>query len=440
MTDPSRQPSGGTATETHSQIKQRTHKATTSQSTVTPPRRRRTTSSRSGRAVSIISTHTDLELCAFADLLSPSVGDMPTFLEDEDFGGAALDDLCDDYLDADINSIVRATAKTATRTHLLLEHEEPLSPPFDAHFPSPSSESEQEPSSDSSWSFPSTYSPTYFSLPRRGRLRARANTGVSTLTSDSDTPSLSSSTSFSSRSSATYSQPHSPATLKTPIDHVPCHPTIIEERSPVERSPRRLSQSSGSIIFAPIDVSSDVEKSTARMPKAIEPRSTKTRNVEHLRLNVPPIPTHFPPLSSPLPSLGKDLDPQPLPNRSTPTPSTRTVKLSLNRITSRSRQSSQSQGSSQSHESPPSISPTTSVVTKRDLKKEEAKEAKSRRAEAKRMKKAEEKARTERLAEELKERQRRKMLAQDSRSIRSHGARGRRWDEERSMYDGLGAF
>jgi len=431
MTDPSRQTSDRTATEPQ-HIKQRTHKATTSQSTVTPPRRRRTMSSRSGRAASIISTHTDLELCAFADLLSPSVGDLPTFPEDEDFSGVALDDLCDDYLDAEINSIVRAIAKTTTKSHLLLEHEEPLSPPFDAHFPSPNSESEQEPSSDSSWSFSPTYSPTYFSLPRRSRLRARSNTGVSVLTSDSDTPSLSSSTSFSSRSSATYSQPHSPATLKTPIDHaLPCHPTIIEERSPVERSPRRLSQSSGSIIFAPIDVSSDVEKSTARMPKAIDPRPTKTRNVEHLRLNVPPLPTHFPPLSSPLPSLGKDLDREPVPNRSTPTPSTRTVKTSLNKITSRSRQSSQSQAD------PPSISLTTSVVARRDTKKEEAKEAKSRRAEAKRMKKAEEKARTERLAEELKERRRRKMLEQDKRSIHSQGARGRRWDEERSMYDGL---
>ena len=421
------QTSGRTATESRSPIKQPTHKASTSQSTVTPPRRRRTMSSRP-RAVSIVSTYTDRELCAFADLLSPSFGDVPTFPDDEESGGVALDDLCDDYLDAEINSIVRAAANTTAQPHLLLEHEEPLSPPFDAHFPSPSSESEQEPSSDPSWSF----SPAYFSITRRGgRLRARSNTGVSITTSDSDTPSLTSSTSFSSRSSVTYSQPHSPATLKTPVDHTTssCHPTIIEERSPVERSPRRLSQSSGSIIFAPIDVSSDAEKPTARMPRAIEPRSTKTRN--NLRLNVPPPPTHFPALSSPLPSLGRDLDPSPAPNQRTPTPSTRTVKLSLTRLTSRPRQSSQSQVD---------LSPTTSVVTRvtsRNLKKEEAKEAKSRRAEAKRMKKAEEKARTERLAEELKERQRRKLLAQDKRSIHSHGVRNRQWDEELCMYDGL---
>lgn len=57
------------------------------------------------------------------------------------------------------------------------------------------------------------------------------------------------------------------------------------------------------------------------------------------------------------------------------------------------------------------------------------------------MKKAEEKARVERLAEELKERQRRKALARDRVSIhstRSAGRGGRRhWDDDIAMYEGL---
>ena len=58
------------------------------------------------------------------------------------------------------------------------------------------------------------------------------------------------------------------------------------------------------------------------------------------------------------------------------------------------------------------------------------------------MKKAEQKAKLERLAEELKERQRRKGLAPEKESVRSlgTGGRGRHWDAERAMYDGLGTF
>ncbi|KAI6114416.1 hypothetical protein F5141DRAFT_1187954 [Pisolithus sp. B1] len=391
--------------------KQSSHKATSSQSTLTPPRRRRTTSSRLLRVPSMVSIHTDLELCAVADLLSPSVDHTPSF-DERDFKGDALDDGCDDYLDADIDPLIHAIRNTSLRSHILLEHEEPLSPPFDAHFP---------------------YS-----------------TSGHSDASDSDTPSLSSSASYSSVSSVTYSQPCSPATLKTPVDHVPPHrPAVKGERSPVtdeERDTRRFSQSSGSIIFAPIDVPSDTEK-CARMPKAVEPRApTKTRNVEHLRLNVPPPPAHFP---SMVPFGG---GPESRPSISTwsrssnssestipTTTSNRTLKLSINKFVSpasRPRKSSVSQPTAE-----PSSSPT-SVIPSKDSKKEELKEIKSRKAEAKKMKKAEEKAKMERLAEELKERQRRKMLAMDRRSINSHksGGRSRRhWDDDRAMYDGLGA-
>ncbi|KAI6147103.1 hypothetical protein BKA82DRAFT_1004565 [Pisolithus tinctorius] len=433
---------------------QPSHKATSSQSTLTPPRRRRTMSSRRPRSPSIVSVHTDLELCAVADLLSPSVIHTPSS-DEQVFNEVALDDGCDDYLDADINPLVRAVRNTTFRSHILLEHEEPLSPPFDAGFPySISGQSESEQDSDDIYPLPR--SPAYCNLPNRARARARSNTGVSA--SDSDTPSLLSSTSFSSASSVTYSQPHSPATLKTPVDHVPLYqPTVREERSPVtdeERDARRLSQSSGSIIFAPIDVPSDPEK-FVRMPKAVEPRaSTKPRNVERLRLNVPPPPTHFFPTMSPvLPAGGGPESRAPLSTLSslsslsrssnssestTPTPSTRTLKLSLNKFVS---PASKPRKMSLSHQvAAESSSSPTSVATGKDSKNEDPKEIKSRKAEAKRMKKAEEKARMERLAEELKERQRRKMLAMDKRSIHSSGGRSRRhWDDDRAMYDGLGA-
>jgi len=51
------------------------------------------------------------------------------------------------------------------------------------------------------------------------------------------------------------------------------------------------------------------------------------------------------------------------------------------------------------------------------------------------MKKAEDKAKVERLAEELKERQRRKALAPDKGSVRSNGSGGR--PREIAMYGGL---
>jgi len=58
------------------------------------------------------------------------------------------------------------------------------------------------------------------------------------------------------------------------------------------------------------------------------------------------------------------------------------------------------------------------------------------------MKKAEQRAKVERLAEELKERKRRKTLAQDQDSVhsdRSGGRDGQRhWDTRIAMYDGLG--
>jgi hypothetical protein len=84
-----------------------------------------------------------------------------------------------------------------------------------------------------------------------------------------------------------------------------------------------------------------------------------------------------------------------------------------------------------------------SVSASQASKKQGTKEEKSHKAEADKMKKAEKKAKRLRLAEELKERERRKGLMQDKQSIHSNrsGGRGgrRNWDPDASLYGGLGA-
>ncbi|KIJ64645.1 hypothetical protein HYDPIDRAFT_71223, partial [Hydnomerulius pinastri MD-312] len=164
----------------------------------------------------------------------------------------------------------------------------------------------------------------------------------------------------------------------------------------------------------------------------------KNRNIEHLRVNVPPASVRFP-IISPSPSSTLDFG-SPMGSTFTPIASPRpSGKLSLNRIISPTSKMSKSAEPGVGWQS---TSPTASVLTSKTSKKEEAKEDKLRKAEAKKMKKAEQKAKVERLAEELKERQRRKALALDRQSIhsnRSSGRGGRRhWDADIAMYDGLG--
>ncbi|KIK93727.1 hypothetical protein PAXRUDRAFT_495840 [Paxillus rubicundulus Ve08.2h10] len=397
-------------------------------------------------ALSIVSAHTDFELCAVAELFSPSVSHACSFAEEQEAIGVALDDGCfDSYLDASTRPLIQHPGKAPVVPYLLLEDEEPLSPSHSSHFPSNHVSTHSEPWSEDKHLRSRTHSyssfPT-FHLPRRPRTRTQSSAGVST--SDSDTPSLSSSTtSFSSSRSQFYSSspPISPATLKTPVDHAPISLTIIEERptEDQEANGRRLSQSSGGIIFAPMGDSSPLEKFLLPL-KAPETRP-RNRNIEHLRVQVPPPSIRFP-IISPSPDSTIDFT-SPMGTTYTPVDGPRpSGKLSLNRIISPTSKISSYAESKMGWQS---SSPTPSIVVSKLSRKEEAKEEKLRKAEAKRMKKAEQKAKVERLAEELKERERRKLLALDKQSVHSNrsGVRGgggrRQWDSDIAMYNGLGA-
>lgn len=397
------------------------------------------------RPFSIVSAHTDFELCAVAELLSPAVSHARSVAEEQEVLGDALDDGLDDYLDASIKPCDQRQGNASIAPYLLLEREEPLSPLHPSYSvvgcPLTPSESEFESfSEDNQWhtslhpSFPT------FHLPRRVRASTQSSAGVSA--SDSDTPSLSSSTtSVSSSHSQSYSPPRSPATLKTPVDHIPPSHTLamIEERTMGDWVPfdRHVSQNPGSNVSASMELSSG-QDALVQPLRTMDTR-TKNRNIENLRVNVPPF-------SIPLPIVAHS--PSPTLDSSQPMSASRTVlpnprpnmsgKLSLTRIISPVSKTSKpcEPGSEIS-----STSPTTSFSTSKFSKKDDAKEEKIRKAEAKRMKKAEQKAKVERLAEELKERQRRKALAKDRGSIHSNrsGGRNRRhWDTDIAMYDGLG--
>ncbi|KAG1885049.1 hypothetical protein F4604DRAFT_1952096 [Suillus subluteus] len=459
------QNSAATATPTVSQITQASHKNTLSECTVTPRRR---SMAHHHRTFSIISAHTDFEICAVADLLSPAVSHPRSYAEEQERVGVAIDDV-DDFHDP--SNGVHTTGMAPVMPYLLLEHEEPLSPSFGSHSMTSStthSESDFDISSDdySGPYTPSIPSSPAFHLPRRTRTRSRASNGHVSA-SDSDTPSLSSSTtSISSNGSISQlystSPPTSPTTLKTPIDHPAVanqQLTIIEERTAEDRdiTGRRYSDS-GSIIFSP-------DYTTPSLRKPFITRTPDTRpkgrvfNVEHLRLNVqPPVTHHFPSIS-PAPSSTFDIG---SPTGSTFSPasaytsmtSPRPTKSSLNHLMSPSSLNHlMSPGPSNTKapsvlESAWSASPTASVVTSKTVRKEDSKAEKARKLEEKKRQKAEAKAeakaKVERLAEELKERQRRKVASVDRQSVHTHRSFGRvarrHWDDDIPMYNGLGAL
>lgn len=398
------------------------------------------------RSFSIISAHTDFEICAVAELLSPSVSHTRSYAEEQESIGVVVDDF-DDILDP--SNLSLAAGKALVTPYLLLEHEEPLSPLYGSQFTTNSSapsESDFDISSDDHYTA-STSSYPAFHLPRRARTRSRASNGHISA-SDSDTPSLSSSTtSFSSQSYST-SSPISPDTLQTPIDYPIAnqHLTIIEERvaEDQEFGGRHRSRGSGSNSFA----SAEYGAASPRKPFVSRTLDSRPKgrvfNVDHLRLNVPPLSMHhFPTLS---PSSTFDISPPTSATLSPSSPYSRTTKSSLNRFIPGGMKSSSKAASAL--ENGWSTSPTASVVTSRTVRKEEYKEEKARTAEEKRRKKAEakaeSKAKVQRLAEELKERQRRKAATLDRQSVHSHRSFGRptrrHWDDDIAMYDGLGAL
>jgi hypothetical protein len=449
------QNSAATATPTVSQITQASHKNTLSESTLTP--RKRSMAHHRNRTLSIISAHTDFEICAVADLLSPAVSNPRSYAEEQERVGIAIDDV-DDFLDP--NNGVHTAVKAPTMPYLLLEHEEPLSPSFASHFMTRStthSESDFDISSDD-YSGPYTPSSPASHLPRRTRTRSRAsNWHVSA--SDSDTPSLSSSmTSVSSNGSISQlysaSPPISPAPLKTPIDHPAVanqQLTIIEERTTEDQdiTGRRYSNSGNSIVFSPDYTTPSLRKPFIARSPDVRPKG-RVFNVEHLRLNVQPSVTHHFPSISPAPSSTFDIG-SPMSGTFSPASayasmtSPRPTKTSMNRFISPGPSSSKAPSVL---ESAWSASPTASVVTSKTARKEDSKAEKARKSEEKKRQKAEAKAeakvKMERLAEELKERQRRKVNTLDRQSVhsrRSYGRSARRhWDDDIPMYGGLGAL
>lgn len=400
------------------------------------------------RSFSTISAHTDFEICAVAELLSPSVSHTRSYAEEQESVGVVVDD-SDDFLDP--SNLSLAAAKALVTPYLLLEHEEPISPSYRSHFTTNSSapsESDFDISSDDHYSLPTASTSSYpaFHLPRRTRTRSHASNGHISA-SDSDTPSLSSSTtSFSSQSYST-SPPISPDTLKTPIDYPIAnqHLTIIEERAAEDQEfgGRHHSRGSGSGSFA----SAEYGATSLRKPFISRTPDSRPKgrvfNVDHLRLNVPPPSMHhFPTLS---PSSTFDSSPPTSATLCPSSPYSRTTTPSLKRFIPGGMKSSKV---ASSLESGWSTSPTASVVTSRTARKEEFKEEKARTAEEKKRRKAEakaeSKAKVQRLAEELKERQRRKAATVDRQSVHSHRSYGRsprrHWDHDIAMYDGLGAL
>ncbi|KAG2155958.1 uncharacterized protein EDB93DRAFT_1079960 [Suillus bovinus] len=449
-----RQSSAATATATVSQVTQASHKNNSSECTLIPRRRR---SMAHNRKLSIISAHTDFEIRAVADLLSPAVSHTRSYAEEQERVGVTIDDN-DDFLDP--SNGVHTTGKAPRMPYLLLEHEEPLSPSFGSHhMTSPTTYSESD--CDVSDDYSGSYNPPHsaFHLPRRSKTRSRASNGHISA-SDSDTPSLSSSTtSFSSNGSISQlysaSPPTSPATLKTPIDHPAVanqQLTIIEERTAEGQdiTGRRYSDS-GSIVFSP-----DYTTPSLRKPHVTRTPDTRPKgrvfNVEHLRLNVqPPLTGQFPSIS-PAPSSTFDIS-SPMSSTFSPTSaytsmsmtSPYPMKSSLNRFIT----PGPSGGRAPSVlESAWSVSPTASVVTSKTARKEDSKAEKARKTEEKKRKKAEAKAeakaKVERLAEELKQRQRRKVSTLDRQSLHSHRSFGRGarrpWEGDIAMYEGLGAL
>lgn len=454
------QNSAGAATPAVSQITQTSHKNTPSDCTLKPLKR--SMAHHRTRTSSTISTHTDLEICAVADLLSLAVAHPRSYAEEQERVGVPIDDV-DDFLDPS-NGIYTARNAPAM-PYLLLEHEEPLSPAFGSHSMASLITRPELDLDIPSDNYSGLYTPPIFSFPtiqRRTRMRSRASNGhVST--SDSDTPSLSSSiTSCSSNGSNSQlystSPPTSPAILKTPIDNPAVanqQLTIIEERTAgdLDITGRHYSDSD-SIVFSPEYATPSIRK--PYITRSADTRTSDTRpkgrfNVEHLRLNVQPSVTrHFPsisPASSSTPDIGTPTSSifSPTSAYTSITSPYPTNTSSLNRFISPRPGSSKAPSAL---ESAWSASPTASVVTSKTARKEENKAEKARKSEEKRRQKAEAKveakARTERLAEELKKRQLRKASVVERQSVHSHRSYGRftrrHVGDDVAMYDGLGAL
>ena len=181
------------------------------------------------RTTSVISTSTDHEIRAIAELMSPVVEAQSTFGEQQEQLSTAIDDALDTFIEPSIHHALRSQRSGYCQDPSELSLYPPPSPADSVY---PDSQSDLDLPSDNEVAYPPKPSPYLaFHLPRP---RPRP---VSVIR-DSDTPSLSSSTSYSSLASVSRSHslrnspPTSPASLLTPVEYLSgsLHLEIIEER------------------------------------------------------------------------------------------------------------------------------------------------------------------------------------------------------------------
>lgn len=413
------------------------------------------------RTASVISTSTDHELCAIAELMSPVVEVQSDFAEQQELLGTAIDDELDAFIEPSIYHEL-ANPLRSKRSGYCLDGDSEISP-----YPPPSPlsnrnsvysdcQSELDLSSDNEVVYPPKPSPyPAFHLPRP---RPRP---VSIIR-DSDTPSLSSSTSYSSLASLSRSHsrrnspPISPASLLTPVEYQPSGPhlEIIEERYVEDLDiQQKISVESaggqGAIKFAvPKSPSPAIVVNEGNLPEQDIPTlKRRMPHIEHLRLKgiSPSLRTRSqsPTSRSPLSSDSGTLSPGP-----------QTAPLTRHRVGSAVSISRFLGGGSKAekpaaiattaernHWSPATPSPSfTSFYD--DGVKSPKQEEKRRKAEEKQRKKDEAKAKTEQLALDLKEKARKREAAKQRASMHSGKSNDKRpvWADGPSMFGGLGSL
>jgi hypothetical protein len=417
------------------------------------------------RTPSVISTSADQEICAVAELMSRSVVEGRNyFAEEQEQLGAAPDDELDEFVEPSIHHELESAArakKVIWYTDSEMSPYRPHSPSRSSMYP-PSSPSRSSiypppsPSRNSTYSdsdqtsdselmyLPKTTAYPAFHLPRPRPWPV----GIR----DSDTPSLSSSTSFSSLGSVSRSHsrrnspPTSPAALVTPIEHQPAtypHLAIIEERNFEDQDiPYRLSMESttGSITAITFADPEPPSSKTEDIQRDVPAFRKRMPHLEHLKLNtMSPRRSRSQSPSLQSPSRSSDsgsLSPLPLP---TP-PATKHragSAVSFTRFigsgSKRDKEKEQWSASVQSASASLSSFETTGLSKG---------EIKQRKAEEKLRKKADAKAKTERLAFELKEKARQRALAQEK-AVSLHSSRSGDkpvWADGPSMFGGLGTL
>lgn len=404
------------------------------------------------RNPSVISNSADQELCAVAELMSRVVVERrDTFAEEQELLGVALEDEFEDFIEPSIHHEL----ESAARTKKVDRYTDSEPSPYPSSSPSRNSmcsDSELDQTSDGEPAHlakAAAYPAFHLPRPRRRQVSIR----------DSDTslytPSLSSSTSFSSLGSVSRSQsrrnspPSSPASLITPIEHqsaAHAHLAIIEERNVEDREiPYRLSiESSGNvtaITFAVPQSSSVPSRKTEDIQYDIPTLRQRVPHLDQLRINTMSPPrrnrSQSPSLLSPAVSSDSGHFSPVAPQTDSFTKQRSGSTISFTRFIGGKGRSEKAVAKTDRDLQ----SPATSVLSVATTGTKE--EVKQRKAEEKQRKKAEAKAKTERLAIELKEKARQRAEAREkAASLHSSRSGDRRpiWAEGPSMYGSLGTL